>query len=469
MKKSLLLRLSILLLAVCSAMLPAGGMAGILVWTPDTTVCCGTGYNLSVLVDGITPGDSVLAYQFDMEFDGSLIKLTGANHDGMTGSWGDPVYNQEGDTLHMAGFTADNYLCPEDTSCAVLARLNFDVIADTTDTTHVRFDDFRFFNRYGEVPVDSLGQNTVNIVLNFPPVIVNFDQFSIYEDDTLTMNWNQVIQDVNNSMDELDIQFTLDPPYQVLSDTAGTGIKIIPPPNWSGTGFITLQVTDPFGESYMDMAMIATHAVADPPGPFHLISPPYDTLVTNFNLFQGFSWQESENVDDGDAIQYNFYLGPDSLFRSPETILVSGITDTHLLFSQSLSDNTYYWAVQAKDMDGFEVLCDQTFRFQVSGQGGVDAFSCPKAFRLYSNYPNPFNPGTVIRYDIPKTAYVSLNIFNENGQLVKNLCNETRKPGTYQAVWNGDNQTDLQAGSGIYYLVFRAGDYRKTEKMILAR
>jgi len=468
MKNCVPFQISVFLL-MASAMLPAAGMAGMTVWSPDTTVCCGTPYPMSVLITGITPEDSVLAYQFDLEFDSTLIHFTEAKHAGMTDSWGDPVFNQEGNILHMAGFTADTYLSPGDTNRAVLANVMFDVIADTTDTTFMQFSDFRFFNRHGEVPVDSLAENRVTIVLNFPPVIVEFDQFSIYEDDTLTIYWNQVIQDVNNSADELDIQFTLDPPYQYIVDPDENWLKIIPPANWSGAGFITLRVIDPFDESYMDMALIATHAVADPPGSFHLSSPPYDTLITDFNSFHGFSWQAAENVDEGDIIQYRFYLGPDSLFRSSETILVSGITETSLLFSQSLENKLYYWAVQASDQDGFEVLCDQTFRFRVSGQGNVDAVSFPESFYLYPNYPNPFNPGTVLQYDVPVTADVSLNILNGKGQLVKRLCSGIRSPGRYLTVWHGDNEAGQLTGSGIYYVIFKAGDYHKTRKVILMR
>jgi flagellar hook assembly protein FlgD len=64
---------------------------------------------------------------------------------------------------------------------------------------------------------------------------------------------------------------------------------------------------------------------------------------------------------------------------------------------------------------------------------------------LHSAYPNPFNPSTLIGYDLPRDSHVSLEIFDLNGRLVKTLINGYFRAGKHQVAWNAD-----QISSGIY-------------------
>ena len=88
----------------------------------------------------------------------------------------------------------------------------------------------------------------------------------------------------------------------------------------------------------------------------------------------------------------------------------------------------------------------------------------PSEFALRQNYPNPFNPTSTIRYDLPKSATVSLNIYNTLGQLVATLVDERKVAGFYQATWNATN-----VPSGIFFFRLRAGEFVETKKMILQK
>jgi hypothetical protein len=88
----------------------------------------------------------------------------------------------------------------------------------------------------------------------------------------------------------------------------------------------------------------------------------------------------------------------------------------------------------------------------------------PREYGLSQNYPNPFNPSTTIQYDLPKSAMVSLTIYNTLGQLVISLVNEQKGPGSYQIQWNA-----LDVPSGIYFYRLQAGQFVETKKMILLR
>ncbi|MDW7678997.1 MAG: FlgD immunoglobulin-like domain containing protein, partial [bacterium] len=97
----------------------------------------------------------------------------------------------------------------------------------------------------------------------------------------------------------------------------------------------------------------------------------------------------------------------------------------------------------------------------------------PETFSLSQNYPNPFNPETTIRFEIPFTGKhmvkVELRIYNLQGELIRTLVNEEKYPGSYQAHWDGLDETGAQVASGIYLYQLRAGDFNHCRKMILMK
>ncbi len=74
----------------------------------------------------------------------------------------------------------------------------------------------------------------------------------------------------------------------------------------------------------------------------------------------------------------------------------------------------------------------------------------PKNFRLFQNFPNPFNPTTKISYDLPKDTKVNLKIYNLSGQEVRTLVNEVQSAGHKSAVWNGKDDSGIIVSSGLY-------------------
>ncbi len=88
----------------------------------------------------------------------------------------------------------------------------------------------------------------------------------------------------------------------------------------------------------------------------------------------------------------------------------------------------------------------------------------PISFSLYQNYPNPFNPATTIQFDISKTSFVSLKIYNLLGQEVATLVNENKNPGKYEI--NFDAST---LPSGVYFYRLTSIEYISTKKLLLMR
>ncbi len=88
----------------------------------------------------------------------------------------------------------------------------------------------------------------------------------------------------------------------------------------------------------------------------------------------------------------------------------------------------------------------------------------PKEYFLHQNFPNPFNPTTTIKYDIPKQGLVTIKIFDILGREVEVLVNEEKPAGKYQVTFNAN-----KLSSGIYFYSIKAGDYIKTLKSILLK
>ena len=88
----------------------------------------------------------------------------------------------------------------------------------------------------------------------------------------------------------------------------------------------------------------------------------------------------------------------------------------------------------------------------------------PKDFFLYSNYPNPFNASTTIKYQVPFQANVTLKLYDILGREVSILVDEQKQAGRYEARFTDNNLT-----SGIYFYTLRAGNYTQTKKMILLK
>ena len=100
----------------------------------------------------------------------------------------------------------------------------------------------------------------------------------------------------------------------------------------------------------------------------------------------------------------------------------------------------------------------------------TDRLVPPQAFALHQNVPNPFNPTTVIRYDVPAGgADVRIAVYDVAGRLVAVLVDGNRQEGRRTVTWDGRNQIGAAAATGIYFYQMTAGSYTQTRKMLLLK
>lgn len=75
----------------------------------------------------------------------------------------------------------------------------------------------------------------------------------------------------------------------------------------------------------------------------------------------------------------------------------------------------------------------------------------PSVFALHPNYPNPFNPSTTISFDVPRSAFVRIKIFDALGREVYTLIEKSLSPGRYHIRWNGKDYHGRVVASGVYF------------------
>ncbi|MBK8983613.1 MAG: T9SS type A sorting domain-containing protein [Ignavibacteria bacterium] len=207
-------------------------------------------------------------------------------------------------------------------------------------------------------------------------------------------------------------------------------------------------------------------------------------------------------IDDGTIVWTNKYYGNDSLGASVSHMITDANGNIYICGFENLINNTKNGCIIKYDISG-------NYIFNISYDGGAnldDKFNSitldnnndilvtgltfasatnskfvtvkygnistgissnnfeVKDFSLEQNYPNPFNPTTKINFEIPKSGFVTLKIYDITGKLVDVLLNESKNIGSYTLDFNGNNFS-----SGIYFYTLSTQDFTETKRMILLK
>jgi len=118
------------------------------------------------------------------------------------------------------------------------------------------------------------------------------------------------------------------------------------------------------------------------------------------------------------------------------------------------------------NMGAFDVGCDID-----STMLALDEFfeGTPTEFALHENYPNPFNPTTTLRFDLPQVSDATVTIYNMLGQKVRTFNMNDTPAGYHSVTWNATNDYGDPVGAGMYLYQLRANQFVKTKKMVLLK
>jgi len=93
----------------------------------------------------------------------------------------------------------------------------------------------------------------------------------------------------------------------------------------------------------------------------------------------------------------------------------------------------------------------------------------PQGFALEQNFPNPFNPSTTIRYELPEDGLVNITIYDITGRHISTLVSSHQNAGYKSIQWNATNNHGERVSAGIYLYKIQAGEFRQTKKMVLLK
>ena len=213
---------------------------------------------------------------------------------------------------------------------------------------------------------------------------------------------------------------------------------------------------------------------------FDWISDVLDTVIINkdnitdtYNL----QWAESKSVDL-DSIHYLVYakIGVYPVEEIYDTT-VTTLPLTYQEFLENVFEETPGNGVTVK----FSVSAtDGKDTVKVSGDDRVvyvnryeylstESEGIPTEFALHENYPNPFNPTTTLRFDLPEVSSITLTIYNMLGQKVRTFNMNDTPAGFHSIKWNAINDYGDPVGAGVYLYQLRANQYLETRKMVLLK
>ena len=142
-----------------------------------------------------------------------------------------------------------------------------------------------------------------------------------------------------------------------------------------------------------------------------------------------------------------YFPGP-GLIRSFN--LITG-EDSWIEFSRFQWDMNLFWVNNVNELVNYSIT------------------DLPDKFTIYNNYPNPFNPTTTLRYELPENSQVYITIYDILGNVVNNLINTNQSSGYKLIQWDATNNQGKPVSAGVYLYKIQAGDFVDTKKMILLK
>ena len=217
------------------------------------------------------------------------------------------------------------------------------------------------------------------------------------------------------------------------------------------------------------------------PVSFDWVSKASDTIkISQSNLMEEYElkWSESKDVD-GETIDY--LLHAQIGVYPAEEIYDTTSTSVQITYEELL-ENVF---------ELFPILPGATVRFSLVATDGIDtvkvsgddrvlfvnrydylsiaAEGVPLEFALHENYPNPFNPTTTLRFDLPEISDITLTIYNMLGQKVRTFDYQNTSAGYHSVTWDATNDFGQQVGAGVYLYQLQTINFVKTRKMVLLK
>ncbi len=315
------------------------------------------------------------------------------------------------------------------------------------------------------------------INVNDAPEIANIDDQTVTEDSEL-----RFVKILATDVDSETLT------YSAYSDTSGLNVTVSndtmyikPVTDYFGVANVTTVASDGKLNDSLTFKYTVTN-LQDKPYPFNWLSAIIDTInITNTNLINTFKfkWSESKDIDN-EKIEYLMYA---KIGLTPWEEINDGQDSTNLVVTyQEFLEGVF---------ENHPIVSAATVKFRVSASDGIDTVKAsnadrilyinryeylstvdeqiPTDFALHENYPNPFNPTTTLRFDLPEVSDVNVVIYNMLGQKVRTFNMNSVSAGSHSIKWNATNDLGDPVGAGVYLYQLQAKNFLKTRKMVLLK
>ena len=218
---------------------------------------------------------------------------------------------------------------------------------------------------------------------------------------------------------------------------------------WVEQPEIAIVISDDNGETWSDIRYINAN--------------PNDAVIDPLNHYDGNYAPELEGM-----LPVNITLG-DKL-----EIISNEPDNYHAKLHFAFYDDSEYGSQTPYHFNPYGILryaaIDLEFQEEWVNPVSINENTVPLSAVKLFNFPNPFNPSTIISFSVAQTlSFVTLEVYNIKGQKVKTLVNEVLSAGEHSLLWNGRDTNGKRVSSGVYFYKLETGEYQKVKKMILIK
>ncbi len=292
----------------------------------------------------------------------------------------------------------------------------------------------------------------------------------------LLMSWG-VVQAAGNA--EIDIRFVGD---TINPEAAEQTLDFWVANDITSGGFqFPIELTSPDGVTWTWVTQVTGWGT----GKYvtHVVGSRIDPPATNFDLTQGILVVETglpTKLVMGTGVLFGPGMAAGALQHIMSVHIDTDVQDTGVVHQLCVNIQSFvgpatygffdYGGLEMSstflDANGDGIWCFPVQRPMAAGETNPNV---PATYSLGQNFPNPFNPTTVIAYGMERKGKINISIFNVLGQHVKTLVDGEVEAGAHQVIWDGADQSGAEVASGVYFYKMTTEKYVETRKMALMR
>jgi hypothetical protein len=271
----------------------------------------------------------------------------------------------------------------------------------------------------------------------------------------------------------------------VTASISASTLTLTPNANWNGATNITAYASN---STFKDSTTftLTVNPIPDLPGEFtwtNSTSEIDSITITSSNL--SFEWNIGwdKSIDpDGEDVTYKIFNTNPPFNMVPVDLFELSFTQTTIDFPyetfilrwpstlQMVNRLTYKYNVYAySGNDSTEITGSRVLVVKRVGDLNTESIELPNSFVLHPNYPNPFNPQTQIRFEMPYAGKIDLSIYNLLGVKIKTLYSGQKPSGVFTFKWDAKNDNNQLVSGGVYIYKLQSEKGVQMRKMILLK